>query len=723
MLWGFCVISGGALVFRVSLSLASPDRMPAQLILAIILAVVWNTLAVINSRIALWSDIAFFRRRRPAVALRRRCAELGHTLVDVWRETCARVGDKKVCVVCAESSRSFTFATVDRESNRLARWALEAGLRAPAAGRAGSDAAGAAPADAVVGVMLDSSIESVVFVLGLLKAGMAVALVDADLRGARLAAALRSARARALIVSGALEGALDGVGGELAAAGVQRFVWAPERADASPSAHPSTAIALAPLLARAGTAPVDNLAARAAVRAASPCLLVGGEAAGEWVTLSHAGFIALAADAAADCALRPSDVLYCGAGLGGAGGGGGGGGGSGSGSLEACALGLGGALVGGHSVVVRRAFALETFWADCAAYGCTAALHAGAALARLAARAPAASDSAHCVRVLIGPSVVGQRLCLELGTRFHVPVACALHALADGAGGALVLASACERAKSSGAGAAAAIGWLRAREGRFALVRTAADGRGPERSAAADAGARAMCIPCARGEPGLLLVRSDADAAAVDAAGGGGGPAAGSAASAARLRDVVEVGDSFVSTGLLARHDRFGGWLWLLARAAEPTRAFPLAVARALGAAPGVADACAFGFVAGGGSAAAGARVCCVALATPDGGAPDVAQLARVLHECLPKPEGKAKGKAAAGDAGGARARAPLVLRHVQVLERDARSGEARTAALAARGVEGDDGTLWWWDEASGELRPLDAAARARLASGELRLA
>jgi hypothetical protein len=59
----------------------------------------------------------------------------------------------------------------------------------------------------------------------------------------------------------------------------------------------------------------------------------------------------------------------------------------------------------------------------------------------------------------------------------------------------------------------------------------------------------------------------------------------------------------------------------------------------------------------------------------------------------------------------------------VQVLERDARSGEARTAALAARGVEGDDGTLWWWDEASGELRPLDAAARARLASGELRLA
>jgi hypothetical protein len=63
-------------------------------------------------------------------------------------------------------------------------------------------------------------------------------------------------------VSGALEAALDDASAPLAAEGVRLFVWAPERATAATSAHASAAVALAPLLARASTAPLERLGAR-----------------------------------------------------------------------------------------------------------------------------------------------------------------------------------------------------------------------------------------------------------------------------------------------------------------------------------------------------------------------------------------------------------------------------------------------------------------------------
>ena len=671
-------------------------HMPAQLILAGVLALVAHVCVMVNAKLALWADLAFRRRLRPAAALRALCEAERWTLADVWAATLARTPGDKPCVVCAESSRSFTFAAVERESNRIARWALTLGL-APAAQLAPRERV-------VVALMLDSSPEMVIFILGLAKAGATVALIDLDRRGARLVDALAAAGAAALIFGFRFEAAVTDSLAELARARVALHLFAPERG--SECGEPAAGIVLAhAALAQAGVAPVRGIVERrgAALGPNSPAALLeaaalddgvdaeGGVDGGPAVafrTLTHGALLHLASAGCAACGLRSLDVLYAAVALE---------------RARGFALGvIGGVVVTGCSLVTRTALEPGAYWSDCAELGCTAILHDGDTLALLAARAREPAENAHAIRLAIGPAI-GRPLVALLQHRFLVPEACALLCVPVGADRALVLAAAATAAASAAVGAVGRVGWLRSRGDACGFVIARHDGARSTAGAAAHSASEASrasqpYAPCARGDVGELLARAGSDAAVLGFR---------------VARGVLGLGDAFVETGLIARHERFGGWVRIVGRVhdaapgAPPPRVGPAEAARALAGADGVAQLSAFtvaftGARDGARDGALGAargdvddddrgsgqrqRVCVVALATVDGAPPDVRALASLLVHALPIGE-----------------RAPLLLRHAQALalEPRTRALEPRTAALAAQGANpaahGD--AMWCWEE------------------------
>ncbi|KAK6194722.1 hypothetical protein SNE40_000300 [Patella caerulea] len=65
-------------------------------------------------------------------------------------------------------------------------------------------------------------------------------------------------------------------------------------------------------------------------------------------------------------------------------------------------LGIGQAILGGTTVVIRRKFSASQFWTDCIKYNCTMAQYIGEICRYLLAQPPRATDNQHKVRVMYG---------------------------------------------------------------------------------------------------------------------------------------------------------------------------------------------------------------------------------------------------------------------------------------------------------------------------------
>ncbi|KAJ1623523.1 hypothetical protein T492DRAFT_296206 [Pavlovales sp. CCMP2436] len=673
--------------------------MPAQLILAFALALLWNAATIINARLALWADLTYRRRLRLARA--RLPSLTAATLADAFAETAARLGEKP-CAICSHTSRSFSFSTVERESNRVARWALEVLVRP-------RSEAGAETGPPVVALLLDSSPELLTVVLGLAKAGCAVALLDLERfrvqycaeAPASLVGALRACGAHSLLFGGRFSEEVRRAAAQLEEAGIGLHAW-PDSESGESAVH-SWATAAGVALARAGVAPLDRLGARAKLTANSACLLVEQTTFGldpspsplpsraTWHTLTHATLLQMASGCVASAGLLELDVLYSAVALE---------------RAHNCALLLGATLLG-CTTVVCATFSPASFFADCDELGCSAALHEGSMLALLAAQPESPLEWQHSLRLLLGPSV-GPPLAMVCQTRFRLRELTSAFARPAGGGCALVLGAQVRRPTAAAVGAIGCVGWLRAREKTLFLAQPDPRTGLPARAAAGEAEGR--CVPCARGQAGLLLARADSAALATQLG-------------FEAVRGVCAAGDAYVRTGEVARHDRFGGWVRVVGLAGERTAVGTLEAARALAGAGGVLDACAFAASLPGppptGKAGSERRVCVVAVSTADGAAPDLRALAAALVAGVPKG-----------------ARAPLLLRAVGSLEYSTRGCAPRTAALAARSLAppadraggGCNGastpSLWWWDDGIGAqcFRPLNDVDFARVASGELRI-
>jgi acyl-CoA synthetase (AMP-forming)/AMP-acid ligase II len=287
------------------------------------------------------------------------------TTADYWADTVRLHGPKDALIF---EGASWTYAQVDFESDRVARWALEAGVRA---------------GDAVA-LLCANRPEHLFIWLGLAKVGAAATLVNGTLRGSSLQHALAQCSVRFVLFDGPAAAALeplvaaaaiaDGCGG----GSPLRFVCID--AEATPSF--ATAMEL-PVHAEA--VPAEQ---RAACRATDTLLYIftsGTTGMPKAARLNHIRFFS-AIVVPYMFRMRPSDRLYC--------------------CLPMCHT----AAVGGMSicwwlgapVILSRRFSARRFWRECAESRATIVQYVGELCRYLVHSPPSEYDRAHSVRVAFG---------------------------------------------------------------------------------------------------------------------------------------------------------------------------------------------------------------------------------------------------------------------------------------------------------------------------------
>ena len=233
-------------------------------------------------------DIRFVVRLvRATRQLKQRLARSGGTFTtaDYWAETVSAHGAKEALIF---EGHSFSYLDVDRESNRVARWAMGEGVQARD----------------TVALFCANRPEHLFIWLGLAKLGAATTLVNSALRGASLRHSLQQCAVRLILFDGASAAALAPLAAEDGdATDALRFVCVD--ADQTP--------AFATALALPDDAPTPPRAVRAACRSTDTLLHIftsGTTGLPKAARLNHIRFFsAIVLPHMFD--LRPTDRLYC----------------------------------------------------------------------------------------------------------------------------------------------------------------------------------------------------------------------------------------------------------------------------------------------------------------------------------------------------------------------------------------------------------------------------
>ena len=308
-------------------------------------------------------DIRFVVRLvRATRQLKQRLARSGGTFTtaDYWAETVSAHGAKEALIF---EGHSFSYLDVDRESNRVARWAMGEGVQARD----------------TVALFCANRPEHLFIWLGLAKLGAATTLVNSALRGASLRHSLQQCAVRLILFDGASAAALAPLAAEDGdATDALRFVCVD--ADQTP--------AFATALALPDDAPTPPRAVRAACRSTDTLLHIftsGTTGLPKAARLNHIRFFsAIVLPHMFD--LRPTDRLYC--------------------CLPMCHTAAVGALSIcwwlGAPMVLARKFSASRFWRDCAESGATVVQYVGELCRYLLHAPPGEYDTRHRVRVAFG---------------------------------------------------------------------------------------------------------------------------------------------------------------------------------------------------------------------------------------------------------------------------------------------------------------------------------
>jgi fatty-acyl-CoA synthase len=441
-------------------------------------------------------------------------------------------------------AEAMSFQHLSARTRRYARWALDQGI-----GKG-----------EIVALMMPNRPEYVAIWLGLTRAGIVCALINPNLKGASLVHALNVAKPRAVIFDVSLADPLLDVRSQLD--GAPRL-WAHAHVDQALAAYDAEALAL-------GDAPPVTLA--------DPALLIYTSGATGLPKAAHVSHHRVMSWASWFCGLmdvQPSDRLYeC---------------------LPLChsaggVAAVGAALLGGASVVVAPKFSASRFWDDVARWDCTLFQYIGELCRYLLAAPTHPKERAHHLRIAAGNGL-SREVWDAFQARFEIPRILEFYASTEG-----VFSLYNVEGKPGAIGRIP--GYL---SHRFpaAIVRYDPDLGEPVR------GAKGLCIPCAPDEAGEAIGR-------IAAAGAQRFEGYTDRAASERklIRDVLAPGDVWARTGDLMRKDA-QGFYYFVDRVGDTFRwkgenVSTAEVAAALGAYPGVLDACVYGVVIEGASGKAG---------------------------------------------------------------------------------------------------------------------
>ncbi|XP_066065131.1 long-chain fatty acid transport protein 1 [Chamaea fasciata] len=295
----------------------------------------------------------------------------------------ARRRPDKAALVDAASGAVWTFRHLEEFSNAVAHLCRELGL---------------VPGD-VVGIFMESRPEFVGLWLGLAKAGVEAALLNSHLRGDGLLHGLTCAGARALVFGAELSSAVWEVSSALGPH-LQKFSWGSE-----PSAPgPAGSRRLEPLLERAPKSPPGHGPARGLDDRLFYIYTSGTTGMPKAAIVVHSRYYRIAAFGYFAFRMRPDDVIYTCLPLY-----------HSAGNI----MGVGQCLLRGLTVVIRRKFSASRFWEDCVKYRCTVVQYIGELCRYLLAQPVSGAERRHRVRLALGNGLRAQ-LWPQFQQRFHL---------------------------------------------------------------------------------------------------------------------------------------------------------------------------------------------------------------------------------------------------------------------------------------------------------------
>ncbi|GLH14262.1 Luciferin 4-monooxygenase [Gryllus bimaculatus] len=310
------------------------------------------------------------------------------SVVTKFREQVAK-HPNKACYIFEDTV--WSFADVEKYSNKVARVFRKQGL---------------GEGDAV-SLVMENRPEFVCLWLGLAKLRVVTALVNTNLRQGPLAHSLRVAKSRAIIASAALAPAVREVERQL-----PLFVLGA----GGDAVGEGGAVALEPLLAEEEPLPPEGVPSTGF---RDPLLYIytsGTTGLPKAAVMLNSRYLLMCAAANVMSRFRPDDVLYCPLPLYHSAGG---------------VLGVGAALYGGLTVVMRAKFSASAYFPDCVRHGCTVGQYIGEICRYLLAVPPRPDDTAHRVRLLLGNGMRPQ-IWAAFVQRFKVPQIRELYGATEG---------------------------------------------------------------------------------------------------------------------------------------------------------------------------------------------------------------------------------------------------------------------------------------------------
>jgi fatty-acyl-CoA synthase len=436
---------------------------------------------------------------RTGAALRRFPVDGPGTVMDMVEGVARRTPDAPAIYF---EERVVSYGELDAAANRSAHWARQQGLER---------------GDVVV-LLMENRPEFLFAWMGLAKLGVAVALINTNLRGQALTHTLRLADARAHIV-----------GAEL----VEPYAEARrELEDAPPlwvtgGQHPGAADLDQALAAQPATKIGPE--ARAGLTARDLLFYIytsGTTGLPKAARVSHHRFLTAAHAFAAGVDAKPSDRMYVVLPLYHTAGG-------------VVAVGI--ALCAGAAVVLRRRFSASQFWEDCLRYDVTLFQYIGELCRYLVNTPPHPDERRHRVRVCVGNGLRPD-VWETFQQRFKIPKIVEFYGATEGN---VALSN-----LDGKAGAVGRIPWYMRRLMPIELIRFDIESESPVRDA------KGFCVRCKVGEAGEAIGKIPADPNAP--MGRFEGYTSAEATEKKILRDVFEKGDAWFRTGDLLRNDAAG---------------------------------------------------------------------------------------------------------------------------------------------------------------------
>ncbi|XP_074386350.1 long-chain fatty acid transport protein 1 isoform X1 [Zonotrichia albicollis] len=292
---------------------------------------------------------------------RRRCRSVPALFAAV-----ARRAPAKAALVDAASGAVWTFSHLDRVSNALAHLCRDRGLGA----------------GAVVAVFMESRPEFVALWLGLAKAGAEAALLSSHLRREGLVHGITCAGAKAVVFGTELGAALSEVSSALGP-GLQKFSWGPPGLGPIPEGSQ----ALEPLLEGAPKTPLQDGPGKGMDDRLFYIYTSGTTGLPKAAIVVHSRYFRIAAFGYFAFRMRPDDVIYTCLPLY-----------HSAGNI----IGVGQCLLHGLTVVIRRKFSASRFWDDCVKYRCTVVQYIGELCRYLLAQPRSPAERRHRVRLAVG---------------------------------------------------------------------------------------------------------------------------------------------------------------------------------------------------------------------------------------------------------------------------------------------------------------------------------